>query len=422
MNVKPQRSKLTRHILIGMIAGLVLGLCLNALKGMEGMNWIQTYLIEGAFEVGSKIFLATLKLLVVPLVFISLVCGSSALDDVKKLGSIGAQTLMLYVITTALAIALAIGLALIVQPGVGLNLKAAVSEFKLQETPSVVAMLIDLVPTNPIRAMVEAQMLQIIVFSLLFGITLSLVGESGKRIIQLFQDLNVVVLRMVVLLMWLAPFGVFCLMAQVFATQGIGVILPLLRYFLVVLFALALHLLGTYSLLLRMFAQLSPRKFFHKFKQVMIFAFSTSSSNATLPVTLEVVEKRIGVSNTIASFGIPLGATINMDGTAIMQGVATVFVSQVYGIDIGFQGYLMVILTATLASIGTAGVPGVGLVTLAMVFKQVNLPVEGIGLIIGVDRFLDMARTAVNVTGDGVVNCIVAKRAKQLDLETFNSP
>jgi Na+/H+-dicarboxylate symporter len=221
--------------------------------------------------------------------------------------------------------------------------------------------------------------------------------------------------------MGLAPFGVFCLIAKVFAEQGFAALAPLAKYFSVVMLALSLHLAGVYSVLLKLLGGLSPMLFAKKFKRVCLFAFSTSSSNATIPVNLETVEHRLGVSNSIASFTIPLGATVNMDGTAIMQGVATVFISQAYGMDIGFRGYLIVILTATLASIGTAGVPGVGLITLAMVLKQVGLPVEGIGLIIGVDRLLDMWRTVVNVSGDAVVTCIVAKSEKQIDLKIYNS-
>jgi Na+/H+-dicarboxylate symporter len=228
-------------------------------------------------------------------------------------------------------------------------------------------------------------------------------------------------MKLVMLLMELAPYGVFALIAKVFAQQGFGAIVPLVKYFSVVLGVLILHVLATYPLLLKGLAGLSPFTFFRNMRAPLALAFSTASSNATLPVTLETVEHRLGVDNSIASFTVPLGATINMDGTAIMQGVATAFIAQAYGIDIGVTGYLMVVLTATLASIGTAGVPGVGLIMLAMVLRQVNLPVEGIGLIIGVDRLLDMARTAVNVSGDATVTCIVARSEGQFSLETFRA-
>jgi Na+/H+-dicarboxylate symporter len=269
--------------------------------------------------------------------------------------------------------------------------------------------------------MAEGNMLQIIVFSVLFGLSLTLSGAPGKNVLRIFQDLNDVVLRLVNLLMILAPYGVFCLIASVFARQGIDAIAPLARYFLVVLGVLALHALLVYPAVLRLLAGLSPLTFYRKMRDPLVLAFSTASSNATLPVTLENVEHRLGADNSVASFTIPLGATINMDGTAIMQGVAAGFIAQAYGIDIGLGGYLTIVLTATLASIGTAGVPGVGIIMLAMVLRQVHLPVEGIGLIIGVDRLLDMVRTAVNITGDSVVTLVVARSEGCFSEETFRS-
>lgn len=414
----PQSSTLTRNILIGMLSGLVLGGVLNILGPIE---WLQTYFLGGVIEVGSRIFMASLKVLVVPLVFVSIVCGTASLDDIKKLGRIGSKTMILYTATTALAIALAIIVALLVSPGTGLNIELANASFTAGQTPPLIDVISNIFPSNPFDAMVKAEMLQIIVFAALFGVALTMTGSAGKRISSLFNDLNEVILQMVLILINFAPIGVFCLLTKTFATQGFAAILPLAKYFFVVLGVLFLHSIVVYGSMLKFLSGLSPITFIRQYKSVPIFAFSTASSNATLPVNLEVVEHKLGVPNTIASFTIPLGATINMDGTAIMQGVATVFVAQVYGVDLGMADYLMVILTATLASIGTAGVPGVGLVMLAMVFKQVNLPVEGIGLIIGVDRLLDMVRTAVNVTGDAVVSCIVAKSEGQLDLAKFNN-
>ncbi len=413
-----QSSKLTRNILIGMLSGLVLGGILNSLGPIP---WINTYFLGGLIEVGSRVFLASLKVLVVPLVFVSIVCGTASLDDIKKLGRIGTKTMGLYIATTALAIAIAIIVALIVSPGAGFNMELSQVSFSAAATPPLIDVISNIFPSNPFESMVKAEMLQIIVFGALFGIALTMTGESGKKISNIFNDLNNVILKMVLLLINFAPFGVFCMLTKTFATQGFAAIVPLAKYFFVVLGVLILHGVFVYGGLFKLFTGLSPVTFFRQFKRVPIFAFSTASSNATLPVNLEVVEDDLGVSNSIASFTIPLGATINMDGTAIMQGVATVFVAQVYGVDLGIMDYLMVILTATLASVGTAGVPGVGLVMLAMVFRQVNLPVEGIGLIIGVDRLLDMVRTAVNVTGDAVVSCIVAKSEGQMDLAKFNN-
>ncbi len=409
------RLSLTVRILIGMGGGFAAGVLLN----LFGNTFIEEYVVEGVFHIGGSIFLASLKLLVVPLVFVSLVCGTAALDDITKLGRIGGRTLALYLSTTAIAISLALLATIVVRPGDGFDLQTDAS-FVAQPAPSLADTLINLFPSNPIRAMAEGNMLQIIVFSVLFGLAVTMAGSPGKRVLAVFNDLNGVILRLVMLLMAIAPYGVFCLIAKVFALQGFAAILPLARYFFVVLAVLIVHALLTYPGMLRFLAGLSPVAFFRKMRDPLVLAFSTASSNATLPVTLENAERRLGVHNSIASFTIPLGATINMDGTAIMQGVATGFIAQAYGIDIGATGYLMVVLTATLASIGTAGVPGVGLIMLAMVLRQVNLPVEGIGLIIGVDRLLDMVRTAVNVTGDCAVTCIVAKSEGRLSQEIFD--
>lgn len=412
-------SQLTKKILIGMFFGILLGSILNYV-GVDG--WLKSFLVDGVIEVGGRIFLSSLKLLVVPMVFVSLVSGAGSLDDIKKLGRLGSKTFGFYILTTALAIALALLMANIVDPGKGFEMSsAAAATFEAKEAPSLVDVFANIFPSNPVESMARGEMLQIIVFAILFGIGLTLAGEAGKRVLGTFNDLNEIIMKMVMLLIELAPYGVFCLLTKVFASQGFGAVMPMAKYFFVVLFCLLLHVFLVYGGLLKFIGGLNPLKFFKKFSEVQIFAFSTASSNATLPVNMEVTEKDLGVHNSVASFTIPFGATINMDGTAIMQGVATVFVAQAYGIELGFSQYMMVILTATLASIGTAGVPGVGLVMLAMVFKQVNLPVEGIGLIIGVDRLLDMARTAVNVTGDSAVSCIVAKSEKQFDEGIYNS-
>jgi Na+/H+-dicarboxylate symporter len=410
------RTSLTIRIVIGMVAGAAAGLLLNRI-GVAG--FADEYLVGGLFHVVGKVFLASLQLLVVPLVFVSLVCGTAALEDIGKLSRVGGKTLFLYLVTTATAISLALLTAVIVRPGAGFHLESD-AVFTAQAPPSLAETIINLFPSNPVRAMADGNMLQIIVFAGLFGLALTLAGAPGKRIVSIFGDLNEVIMKLVMLLMEVAPYGVFALIAKVFAQQGFDAIRPLIKYFCVVLGVLLLHVFGTYPLLLRGLARLSPVVFFRNMRAPLAVAFSTASSNATLPVTLETVEHRLGVDNSIASFTVPLGATINMDGTAIMQGVATVFIAQAYGIEIGLSGYLMVVLTATLASIGTAGVPGVGLIMLAMVLRQVNLPVEGIGLIIGVDRLLDMARTAVNVSGDAAVTCIVAKSEGRFSPEVFH--
>lgn len=418
MEAAPAPEGLTRRIVIGMALGLLLGTAINAI-GNDGA--IRTWGVDGILQVGGAIFLASLKLLVVPLVFVSLACGTAALDDVTRLGRVGGKTLGLYLVTTAIAITLALVAAAVIQPGDGFALESDVV-FEATEAPSLVETLVNLFPTNPVRAMADGNMLQIIVFAGLFGLALTMAGEPGRRLQAFLEDANAVILRLVMMLMVLAPYGVFCLVARVFATQGFDAIAPLAWYFFVVLGVLLVHAFVTYPTLLTVLAGLNPLVFLRKMRDPVALAFSTASSNATLPVTLRTVETRMGVRNTIASFTVPLGATINMDGTAIMQGVATGFIAQAYGIDLGFTDYLLVVLTATLASIGTAGVPGVGLIMLAMVLRQVNLPVEGIGLIIGVDRLLDMTRTAVNVTGDASVSCIVAKSEGEFDADIYADP
>lgn len=409
---------LTTKILIAMGIGLAVGSILNMIGPVP---WIQKFVVEGFLHVGGKIFLAALKLLVVPLVFVSLVCGTASLDDIAKLGRVGGKTMGLYLFTTAVAISLAVAMALLVSPGAGFELTSTAS-FKPGTPPPLSETFIAIFPTNPFKAMAEGNMLQVIVFSILFGLSLCLAGPAGIRIAKVFQDLNEVIMKLVMMIMATAPYGVFCLITKVFASQGLAAIIPLAKYFCVVVAVLAIHAFGVFPLLLKTLSGLSPVTFFKNIKPPLIFAFSTASSNATLPVTLETAERRLGVHKSIASFTIPLGATVNMDGTAIMQGVATVFIAQAYSIPLTLNDYIMVIVTATLASIGTAGVPGVGLIMLAMVLKQVGLPVEGIGLIIGVDRLLDMMRTAVNTAGDCVVTAIVAKSEGHLDTKIFYAP
>lgn len=412
----PKAANLTRKIIIGMMLGLLVGGVLNAI-GTKGA--LDTYLVNGLLYVVGAIFIASLKLLVVPLVFVSLVCGTASLNDIRKLGRVGLKTVGLYLATTAIAISLALTAAVLVGPGVGFNLVTDAT-FQANTPPPLTEVLIDIFPTNPVEAMAKGQMLQIIVFSILLGLAMVLAGEPGQRMLSLFQDANEVIMKLVLMLMQVAPYGVFALLARTFAAEGFGAIMPLAKYFFLVLFVLLLHGTGTYMLILRVLGRLNPVRFFKNIRAVHVFAFSTASSNATIPVSLETVEHKMGVKNSIASFTIPLGATINMDGTAIMQGVATVFIAQAYGMDLQMADFLMVVLTATLASIGTAGVPGVGLIMLAMVLEQVGLPVEGIALIIGVDRLLDMVRTAVNVTGDATVTCVVAKSENQMDEDIFN--
>jgi Na+/H+-dicarboxylate symporter len=416
---------LTNRILLAMVAGIAAGSLLN-LALHSGLpeslrNGLDAYLVSGLFDVVGRIFVASLKLLVVPLVLVSLICGSSSLGDSARMGPIAMKTLGLYLATTAMAVSAALFFGVLVGPGTGVDLVAQ-TEFQPTPAPPLTDVLVNIFPSNPVRAMAEGKMLQIIVFALLVGYAISHAGEPGRRIAGFFRDLEAVVLKMVEVLMALAPYGVFALLAKLFSQMGIEAIMDLAAYFFTVLGVLLFHALIVYSLLLKGLTGLSPRMLALKMRPVWAFAFSTASSGATLPVTLRTVERRMGVHNSVAGFTVPLGATINMDGTAIMQGVATVFIAQVYGVDLSLSAFLTVILTATLASIGTAAVPGVGLVTLALVLEQAGLPVEGIALIIGVDRLLDMVRTAVNVTGDATVSLIVASSEKQLEREVFDEP
>jgi Na+/H+-dicarboxylate symporter len=403
----------------GILIGSLFNLVLNSAAVPELLRTsLDTYVISGLFDVVGRIFVASLKLLVVPLVLVSLVCGSSALGNSARMGPIAGKTLVFYMTTTALAITVALFFAVLVSPGEGVVLEG-VASYEAAVPPPLVDVLVDIFPTNPVRAMAEGKMLQIIVFALLFGFAISRAGEPGQRIASFFRDMEVVVMKMVDILMSMAPYGVFALLGKLFAAMGLGAILDLAAYFFTVLGVLLFHAFVTYSLLLKGLTGLSPRILLTKMRPVWAFAFSTASSGATLPITLRTVERRMGVHNSVAGFTVPLGATINMDGTAIMQGVATVFIAQVYGVDLSMMAFVTVVITATLASIGTAAVPGVGLITLAMVLAQVGLPVEGIALIIGVDRLLDMVRTAVNVTGDTVVSLIVAHSENQLDENVY---
>lgn len=414
-----RKMSLTTKIFIGLILGFITGTLLNFIP--HGIVRDQIF-IDGIFYLAGQTFLKAIMMLVVPLVFISLVNGAAGMGDVKKLGRIGIKTVLFYLVTTAVAITIALILAVIFKPGIGLDLSSHnLNQVTIKESLPLVEVLLDMVPNNPIAAMANGNMLQIIVFAILTGVGLSALGEKTKMITDIFGQLNELVMKLVDYVMLLAPYGVFGLIARTFATEGFSAMIPLLKYMALVLSSLVVHAIFTYGGMLKLFTGLSPVKFFKKFFPAISVAFSTASSNATLPITMEVAEERLGISKEVGSFTLPLGATINMDGTSIMQGVATVFIAQVYGIELGIGAFLTVILTATLASVGTAGVPGVGLIMLSMVLQSVGLPVEGIALIIGIDRILDMSRTAVNITGDAVCTLIVAKAEGEFDEEIFNS-
>ncbi|MEM9242491.1 MAG: dicarboxylate/amino acid:cation symporter [Pseudomonadota bacterium] len=409
---KNTTPNLTTKILIGMIAGVIVGLLLRLLPQTSMLHVV---LVNHIFDTIGSIFIKLMKMLVVPLVFVSLVCGVTTLNSGKTLGRIGLKAISLYIFTTAVAISMALLVATLLHIGSDVTLTSSSHVYAMHnEHPTLKTMLLSLIPENPVAALVKGDMIQIIVFALLFGIALSILGQSGKKLVDIFQVANEVFIKLILLIMSIAPYAVFCLIAKVFAQIGFDLIVQLLVYFITIIAVLCLQLILTYGLLLAAFARYNIFAFVKKILPAMLFAFSTSSSNATIPVTLETMVDRLRVKNSIAAFTVPLGATINMDGTAIMQGVATVFIANIYHIPLNIWQLMAVVLTATLASIGAAGVPGTGMFTLIMVLKQAGLPTEGIALIIGVDRLLDMTRSAINVSGDCVITYIIAKSEKAI--------
>ena len=412
---------LTGKIIVAMVLGIILGLFIN----YSGLNaeggFIHTYITNGFLAIVGKLFVNSLKMLVVPLVLISLICGVCGIGDIRLLGRIGTKTFLIYMMTTALAIATAIGLGVLFGIGKGMNIETEAA-FEAASAPPLLDVFSNIIPSNPISAMANGDMLSIIFFAILIGVSILMVGKPAKGLVQSLELINEVILKMVTIIMNLAPYGVFALLTKAMAELGLDLIWSLLGYVAVLVGSLTFHFFVTMMIVLKVSSGLSIKTFLAKMREVQIFAFSTSSSNATIPITLRTVTKRMGVNNSVASFTVPFGATINMDGTAIMQGTATIFIANIYGIDLGVTEYLTVILMSVLASVGTAGVPGVGLIMLSMVFAQVGLPIEGIGLILGVDRILDMLRTAVNVGGDAAVTAIVAKSEGKMDLAIYNDP
>ncbi len=416
---KKKKMGLTSKIFIGLILGLILGTIFYYIVPDGKIK--NDIFVDGIFLVLGKGFIRAMQMLVVPLVFASLVTGSMSMGDTKKLGKVGVRAILFYLVTTSLAIASALFIGNLIDPGKGMNMVASSTDAaEIAETPSIAQTILDVFPTNPVSSLAEGNMLQLIFFALIVGIILAKLGERTEGIANLFSELNEIMMEMTMMVMKFAPIGVFCLVTRTFADTGFEALTELLKYTMGVIASLAVQCLIIYMLLLKVFAGVNPFKFLKKFFPVMGFAFSTATSNATVPMSINTLEE-MGVSKKISAFTIPLGATINMDGTAIMQGVAVVFVSQAFNIDLTFSDYLTVIAAATLASVGTAGIPSVGLITLSMVFNSVGLPVEGIAIIMGIDRILDMIRTAVNITGDAVCTTIVAHQNDMLDKEMMHS-
>ena len=406
-------KNLTRNILFGMLLGFAVGSIIyyTNIFGDTLSNIVEVY----AFRLGSDIFINLLKMLIVPLVFFSLVSGISSLGNLKSIGNISLKTITLYLITTAIAVSLSLFIGAIFQPGSGVNTANLISPDKLPQGQGIYQTILDIFPANIIEAMANNQMLAIVFFSIIFGLALNKTNHLTNNLSESFEKLNTVFMQLVVMIIAFAPIGVFCLIGKFVIADGLNVFGEALKYVILLIATLFLHMFITYSALIKFFTRLSLKTFFLKMKDVAVFAFSTSSSAATIPVTLKTVESELGVNKNVAAFVVPVGATINMDGTAIMQGMATIFIAQMSGIDLSLIQYVQVVLLAVATSIGTAAVPSAGTITLVIILQQFGLPLEAIGIILAVDRILDMTRTAINVTGDAAVACVVAESEGMLE-------
>lgn len=403
-----KKMQLTTKIFIGLALGIVLGIILQPNPEIAN-SYIKPF---------GTLFLNLIKLVIVPLVFSSLVVGACSMDDVRKLGRIGGKTMLYYLLTTAFAVTIGLILANVTNVGGGYSISADL-KYELAEAPNVIDTLLNIIPSNPLKALVDGNMLQVISFALIIGAGVIGIGEKGKIIFNFFDAFAEVMYKIIAVIMEFAPIGVFALITPVVAVNGPSVLLPLLKLIIVVYVGCALHAVLTYSSTVKVFAKISPFTFFKGIAPAMVFAYTTASSSATLPISMKRCEENLGASKSICSFVLPLGATVNMDGTAIYQGICAFFIAQVYGLELSLSAQLTIILTATLASIGTAGVPGAGMIMLGMVLQSVGLPIEGIALIAGVDRILDMMRTMINITGDAACAVIVAATEGELDRAVF---
>ena len=410
-------KNLTRNILFGMFLGFIIGSFFYYLEIFPEslVNFVRIYV----FNLGSSIFVNLLKLLIVPLVFFSLVSGISSLTSMQSLGNITLKTITLYLSTTAIAVSLSLLVGSIFKPGSGYSSEIAPPD-KLPEGQGIYETILDIFPSNIIEAMAQNQMLAVVFFSILFGLALNKTNHLTNNFSDSFEKLNSVFMQLVIMIISFAPIVVFCLIGKFVITDGLDIFQEAFKYVLLLIIVLIIHAFITYSLIIKIFTNLSISTFYKKMKDVAIFAFSTSSSAATIPVTLKTVQDELGVNKNVSSFVIPVGATINMDGTAIMQGMATVFIAQMSGIDLTLFQYVQVVILAVVTSIGTAAVPSAGTITLVIILQQFGLPLEAIGIILAVDRILDMLRTSVNVTGDAAVACIVADSEGLLDKNLFD--
>lgn len=388
--------------IIAIILGIIFGTTIDVLKPL------------------GDLFLRLIKFIIAPLILSTLVVGVASIGDPKSLGRVGTKTIAYYLITTAFAIIFGLIFAFIISPGKGLTVDGPTAEVEINESEGVIQTLLNIVPENPFFALTDGNVLQIIFFAIFLGLAITLIGKKAEPVYQFFDSFAELMMKITGIVMRFAPIGIIGLVAPIVGQYGPQVLMPLLKIILTVAIACILHAVIIYSLCVHIFAKMNPLTFFKGIAPAAIVAFSTASSAATLPVTLKNTRENLGISNKITSFVVPLGATINMDGTAIYQGVAVIFIAQFYGLDLSFLQLLTVVITTILASIGTAGVPGAGMIMLAMVLTAVGLPLEGIAIIAGVDRVLDMFRTTVNIVGDASGAVTVAGTEKgELDRTVF---
>ena len=404
-NNEPKKMALWLKILIGMIAGIIAGMLLG-----NNAEYIKPL---------GQLFISAIKMLIVPLIFCSLIVGVTSMKDTTKMGRIGVKSIVFYLATTAVAISIGLGLGLLFEPGAGLNM-VATTVADAKPSPTLVDTIVGLVPKNPVGSLASGNILQIIVFALSLGIALNLIGEKGEPASKMFESLADAMYKLTELVMKLAPYGVFALMAWVSGKYGLDVLLPLIKVIGLVYLGCIIHVLVLGGGFVGLLGKLNPQRFYKGIIEAQIIAFTTTSSSGTLPASIKCATQNLGVSRTVSSFVLPVGATINMDGTALYQGVLALFIAQAFGIDLTTTDYLTIIATATLASVGTAGVPGAGLIMLSLVLTTVGLPLEGIAIVAGIDRILDMARTTINVTGDLMVTLLIGKSEGELDETLYN--
>ena len=403
----------TKKIIVSMILGILIGITFNLTSLLESSSG--TYVIN-LLDLVSYLFLSSLKLIIVPLIFFSIVCGIVSLSDDVSISRLGIKTLLLYTITTVIAISLGLLFSSFInyEPIEMTNLDSVINIENIETDGNIF-------PNNIFKSLSDGNIIHLLIFAVLIGISAARIKNRIKTFIQYFYDFNDVINELVKLIISFTPIAVFCILAKTFSTQGIETIMSLAGYFFTVVFVLLFHFLFTFSILIKLFTALNPVKFFQNLKDVVIFTFSTSSSSASIPFTLKAAEEKYGIDKSISTFTVPLGATINMDGTAIMQGCATFFLASLYGIDLGINELVMIVITATIASIGTAGIPSAGIIMLTVIFTQIGIPLEGITLLLGVDRLLDMMRTSVNVSGDICISCVIASSERKINEKLFNS-